>query len=81
MSAPSRLPLSLVVPLILPWPALAHPGVPHDPSSQLLHVVSHPDHLAVLAGLGVLALGLAGVALRRRAQIRRSAATSPRRST
>jgi hydrogenase/urease accessory protein HupE len=81
MSAPSRLPLSLVVPLILPWPALAHPGVPHDPSSQLLHVVSHPDHLAVLAGLGVLALGLAIVALRRRAPSRRPAKTREHRSS
>ena len=80
MSAPSRL-LALAVPLILPWPALAHPGVPDAPSSQLLHVLSHPDHIAVLAGLGVLALGLAIVALRRRAPLRRPARTSPRRSS
>jgi hypothetical protein len=52
-----------------------------DPSSQLLHAVSHPDHVAVLAGLGALALGLAIVVLRRRAQLRRPAATSPRRSS
>ena len=81
MSAPSRLPLALAALLILPWPALAHPGVPEDPPSQLLHAVSHPDHIVVLAGLGVLALGLAIVALRRRAQIRRPAETSPRRSS
>jgi len=81
MSTPSRLPLSLAALLTLPWPASAHPGVPDDPSSQLLHAVSHPDHVAVLAGLGVLALGLAIVALRRRAQLRRPAATSPRRSS
>jgi hydrogenase/urease accessory protein HupE len=81
MSAPSRLPLSLAALLILPCPALAHPGVPDDPSTQLLHAVSHPDHIALLAGLGVLALGLAGVALRRRGQIRRPAEPSPRRSS
>ena len=37
MSTPSRLPLSLAALLTLPWPASAHPGVPDDPSSQLLH--------------------------------------------
>ena len=79
MSAPSRL-LALAVPLILPWPALAHPGVPDDPASQLLHAGSHPDHVAVLAGLGVLGLGLAIVMLRRRARLRRPAERSPRRS-
>ena len=80
MSTPS-LPLSLAALLTLPWPAAAHPGVPDDPSSQLLHAVSHPDHVAVLAGLGVLALGLAIVALRRRAQLRRPPEPSPRRSS
>ena len=81
MSTPSRLPLSLAALLTLTGPALAHPGVPDDPSSQLLHAVSHPDHVAVLVGLGVLALGLAVIALRRRAQNRRPAETSPRRSS
>jgi hydrogenase/urease accessory protein HupE len=81
MSAPSRLLLSLAALLTLPWPALAHPGVPDEPSNQLLHAVSHPDHVGVLAGLGVLALGLAIVALRQRAQLRWPAETSPRRSS
>jgi hydrogenase/urease accessory protein HupE len=81
MSAPSRLPISLAALITLPWPALAHPGVPGEPSSQVLHAVGHPDHVAVLAGLGVLALGLAIVALRRRAQIRRPAEMSPHRSS
>ena len=81
MSAPSRLPLALAALLTLPWPALAHPGVPGDPSSQLLHALSHPDHVAVLAGLGALALGLAIVALRRRAADRGPAKTRPRRSS
>jgi MYXO-CTERM domain-containing protein len=81
MSAPFRLPLPLAALLALAWPAAAHQGVPDDPSSQLLHVLSHPDHVAVLAGLGVLALGLAIVARRRRAPTRRPAESSPRRSS
>jgi hypothetical protein len=78
MFAPSPLPFVLAALLTLPWPASAHQGVPEDPSSQLLHVVSHPDHVAVLAGLGGLAMGLTIVALRRRARIRQPAETSPR---
>jgi hydrogenase/urease accessory protein HupE len=81
MFAPSRMPLSLAALLTLPWPASAHPGVPGDPASQLLHAVSHPDHVAVLAALGALALGLAIVALRRRAPSRRPAKTREHRSS
>jgi hydrogenase/urease accessory protein HupE len=66
MFLPSGLPLTLAALLVLSSPALAHPGVPGDLSSQLRHVLTNPDHIAALAGLGVLALGLAIVLWRSR---------------
>jgi hydrogenase/urease accessory protein HupE len=44
--------------LVLAPPALAHPGVPDDLPSQLRHILTNPDHIAALAGLGVLGVGL-----------------------
>jgi hydrogenase/urease accessory protein HupE len=44
--------------LVLSRPALAHPGGPDDLPSQLRHVLTNPDHIAALAGLGVLGVGL-----------------------
>ncbi len=67
MSLPSGLPLTLAPLLVLSSPALAHPGVPDDLSSQLRHVLTNPDHVTALVGLGGLALGLAIVLWRSRA--------------
>jgi hydrogenase/urease accessory protein HupE len=39
---------------VAPLTALAHPG-PHQSTSGLLHLLTEPDHLALLAG--VVALG------------------------
>ncbi len=66
MSLPCGLPFTLVPLLALSSPALAHPGVAGDLSSQLRHVLTNADHVAALAGFGVLALGLAIVLWRSR---------------
>ncbi len=66
MSLPSGLPLTLASLLVLSSPALAHPGVPGDLSSQLRHVLTNPDHVTALVGLAGLALGLAIVLWRSR---------------
>jgi hypothetical protein len=75
--------LRLIVPLMmvgLSWPAFAHPGVPNDLSSQLRHVMTHPDHVGPLVlGLGVMAFGLAIVILRGRAEARRESRSRARR--
>jgi hydrogenase/urease accessory protein HupE len=80
MSVPSGLRLMVLLMVGLPWPAYAHPGVPNDLSSQLRHVMTHPDHVGPLVlGLGVLALGLGIVILRSRAEARRGWSNRMRR--
>ena len=49
--------------LLAPSAALAHPG-PH-PSASLLHLLTEPDHLGIVA-LGVAALAVAAYKLRAR---------------
>lgn len=80
MSLPSGSPLTLALLVALPWPALAHPGVPDQVSSQVLHALTHGDHVSVLIGIGALAAGLALGLWRRPAGIHWIARIRARRS-
>jgi hypothetical protein len=80
MSVSSGLRLIVLLMVGLPWPAFAHPGVPNDLSSQLRHVMTHPEHVGPLVlGLGVMVLGLAIAILRSRAEARRESRSRARR--